>query len=595
LSRSRSTPLVTLSLALSLAACALSPVSSFASSHSEAPGTARDRQIDDTDLYAFVASDATNMVTIVGDWVPLIEPNSGPNFASFDDEASYYMNIDNDGDARADIRYEFEFSSERRNGNTFLYNTGVVSSLDDPDLNVRQFYKLTRWENGRARVLVARGPVAPNRVGPASMPDYDALASQAIVSLPGGGKVFVGPRDDPFYVDLAAIFDLVTIRQLPGNAGGGVDGLRGFNCMSIVLQVPKASVTRDSKEPTTETGVIGLWNSAERPQLRLLRTNGRQINEGPGIQVSRLGMPLVNEVVIALKDKDRFNASRPRNDAQFLSYVTEPELPGVLNALYGLSVPPAPRNDLVAVFLTGVPGLNQPAGVTPSEMLRLNLNIAPNASPNRLAVLAGDVAGFPNGRRLGDDVVDIAERVVAGVLVPGYDIFPNNSLGDGVDANDVPFLPSFPYVAPPHDPLTRSHDMNASAPAARVVRDLGRAIRPATAEVEGDEPPVEDAMEATREMVMVPTPSGLEAAGWSEAGRSKLRFTLAEPTRVSLQVFDLQGRVVRTLLDRDAAVGSFETEWDGRDDQGLRAGRGIYFVRLAARGQVTASRKVTLD
>jgi uncharacterized protein DUF4331/flagellar hook capping protein FlgD len=569
----------------------VAPVAAIASSHSEAPGTSKDRLIDDTDLYAWVASDAPDMVTIVGNWVPLIEPNSGPNFASFDDAADYYINIDNVGDARHHIRFEFEFKTTRVNGGTFLYNTGVVNSLGDATLNVRQTYTVTRFADDVPCVLARNVPVAPNNVGPASMPHYSDLAQSAIRTLDGGGKVWAGPRDDPFFVDLAAIFDLLTIRSLPGDHGGGIDGLKGFNCMTIALQLPKSALTRDGKAPGAGNSIIGIWDSAERPRLRVLKSNGRVENEGPAVQVSRLGMPLVNEVVIPLRDKDRFNASPPRNDAQFLSYVTQPELPVLLNLLYGISVPPTPRNDLVAVFLTGVPGLNQPAGVRPAEMLRLNMAIAPAATPARLGVLANDVAGFPNGRRLGDDVVDIAERVVAGVLVPGFDISPNNALGDGVDANDVPFLPYFPYVAPPHNPFDHQHDASGAQPVLRVVNDVTQGLRPASPELESTE---QDAVDDA-EPVVAPTRPGLSFVGGNPSSRALLRYTLAAPARVALRVYDLQGRVVRTLVDQDAAAGSFQTEWDGYGDDGSRAGKGVYFARFTTSGQLVDAKKIVLE
>jgi hypothetical protein len=588
-------PLFLRVLALGLAVqMTVTPLAAIASSHSEAPGTARDRQVDDTDLYAWVAKDAPDMVTIVGNWIPLLEPNSGPNFAGFEDgdAASYYMNVDNTGDARARIRIRFDFKTTRLNGNTFLYNTGPVTSLDDENLNVRQTYSVTFIDNGAERVIAQDVPVAPNYVGPVSMPNYAELAQAAVTELNGGGRVWAGPRDDPFFVDLAAIFDLVTIRKLPGNDGGGVDGLKGFNCMTIAIQLPKRCFTRDGREPNDETAIIGLWNTAERAKVRVLRANGRVRHEGPEIQVSRLGMPLVNEVVIPLRDKDRFNASRPRDDAQFLSYVTEPELAGVFNLLYGISVPPAPRNDLVAVFLTGLPGLNQPANVRPAEMLRLNMLVPPAESPQRLGALAGDVAGFPNGRRLTDDIVDIAERVVAGVLVDGFNISPNNALGDGVDVNDVPFLPYFPYVAPPHNPLTHAHDGSGAQPAARGGDDVSRVLRPAT-----PEPADTGADDAAGESAE-PAPAavgGLSFLGANPAREAKLRYTIAAPARVWLRVYDLQGRVVRTLVDQDADAGTFETTWDGLGDDGVRSGKGVYFARFVVGGTTIDSRKIVLE
>jgi hypothetical protein len=430
-----------------------------ASSHSEAPGTNKDRLADDTDLYAWVAGDAPNTVTFVGNWVPLIEPNSGPNFASFDDNASYYINIDNVGDAQKHIRFEFTFKTTRQNENTFLYNTGPVMSLTDPNLNVRQSWTLTRIDGVQETVL-GTGQVAPYFVGPTSMPDYSALAQSAIQTLSGGYKVFVGPRDDPFFVDLAAVFDLLSIRKLPGNTGKGVDGVGGYNVMSVVLQIPMDKLTKDgmTPDPSRKNNIIGIWDTAERAQTRVINGDGTIAFSGPEVQVSRLGMPLVNEIVIPLGKKDLFNVSEPSNDvANFGAFVVDPEPARLLRALFGINVPPTPRNDLVSVFVTGVPGLNQPEGVSPGEMLRLNMSIPPTVRPKRLGVLAGDLAGFPNGRRLVDDVVDIELRVVAGVLVDGFNVAPNNQLGDGIDANDRPFLPYFPYVAPPQNPLNHEH------------------------------------------------------------------------------------------------------------------------------------------
>jgi len=559
------------------------PALALASSHSEAPGTARDRLADDTDLYAWVASDAPGAVTLVGNWAPLLEPNGGPNFYGFDDEALYYINVDNVGDAVAHVRYQFRFRTVRANGGTFLYNTGPVTSLDDPDLNVRQLCTITRYDNGAPTVLATDVMVAPNAVGPASMPNYASLAAAAVRELPDGSKVFIGPRDDPFFVDLAAVFDLLTIRRVPGNKGKGVDGLGGFNVLSVVLQVPKARLTADGLAPGESNGVIGVYNSVDRFATRTLNGDGTATVSGAPIQVSRLGMPLVNEVVIPLGSKDRFNATAPTGDGAFLPFVLNPELAGLFTALYGFPTPPAPRNDLVAVFLTGIPGLNKPANPSqvPCEMLRLNMTIAPAATPNRFGLLGGDVAGFPNGRRLADDVVDIAERVVAGAtpFTPAFNVAPNNQLGDGVDFNDRPFLPAFPYVAPPHQPFDHSHhpEQNGSAPASLLGRSGER----------GDGEGAERSLSRTPE-------AGLRVAGANPASITRLEFTVPAPGRARLQIFDLQGRAVRNLFDQEAAAGTFAASWDGRTDQGVRAGRGVYFARLTA-GNRTFDRKIVLE
>ena len=567
-----------LALAVSLAVFgAFRPVPAKASSHSEAPGTTKDRLADDTDLYAWVASDAPNAVTFVGNWVPLIEPNSGPNFASFDDNATYYINVDNAGDSHKHIRFEFTFHTTRQNENTFLYNTGVVTSLGDPDLNVRQTWTLKRINvDTSEETVLGTGQVAPYFVGPTSMPDYSALAQSAIQALPGGYKVFVGPRDDPFFVDLAAVFDLLSIRRLPGDRGKGVDGVGGFNVMSVVMQVPKEKLTKDGEQPdpSRSNNIIGIWDTAERLQTSVINGDGTIGFSGPEIQVSRLGMPLVNEIVIPLGKKDLFNATDPSNDvANFGAYVVDPEPAKLLHALFGINVPPAPRSDLVAVFATGVPGLNQPTGVAPGEMLRLNMSIPPAAAPNRLGVLAGDIAGFPNGRRLTDDVVDIELRVVAGVLVDGFNIAPNNRLGDGIDANDMPYLPYFPYVGPPQNPLNHEHHETQHGPAHAGMDFRERSGAQATSS--GGE--------------------ALRIVSGDPGSRAALQYTIPRNARVSLRIFDIQGRMVRTLVDQDAARGTFRSSWDGVMDGGGKAARGVFFARLAVDGQTLDTKKVVVQ
>ncbi|HEX7878004.1 MAG TPA: DUF4331 family protein [Candidatus Eisenbacteria bacterium] len=569
----------------------IAPAILHASSHSEAPGTAKDRLVDDTDLYAFVAADAPDAVTFVGNWVPLLEPNGGPNFYGFDDAAEYYINIDNVGDCLDHIRFEFEFTTHRRNGATFLYNTGAVTSLNDPDLNIYQTAAITRIDNGSETVVATDVPVAPNYVGPVSMPDYEALAASAVTTLGDGTKVFIGPRDDPFFVDLGAVFDLLTIRKVPGNKGKGVDGVSGYNVLTIAIQVPMTRLTKDGLPPNAGNSVIGIYDSAERPATRTLNADGTISNSGPSIQVSRLGSPLVNEVVIPLQDKNKFNATKPTGDGAFLPYVLNPELGSLLNLLYGITVPPAPRNDLVAAFLTGVPTLNNIPGSTPCEMLRLNMAIPPAAKPKRLAVLEGDAAGFPNGRRLADDVVDIAERVVAGVLVPGFNVAPNNQLGDGIDVNDKPYLPYFPYVAPPHNPLDRrGHSIqNGASPASLSTTSEG-SIREWTDLAPAD-PATSPAMDGAA--VLARTPS-LSLASGPGAG-ADLRYTVTEAGRVSVRIYDVQGRLVRNLLDQDAAPGEFRAPWDGRDDSGTNAGTGLYFARYMAGGQPVNTTKIVLQ
>lgn len=446
----------------------LGPTPGGASSHREAPLVSADPQVDGTDLYAFVSPDKPDMVTLISNWIPLEEPAGGPNFYAFSEDARYDINIDNNGDARPDIIYRWVFTNHYRNENTFLYNTGQVTSLDDPDLNFFQTYDLLKIKIRRTGVklvkrLVNDAIVAPSNVGEASMPDYASLFSEAIV--PAGCKgcvTWAGQADDSFFLDLR-VFDLLYGAQITGEPclfkEACDDTLAGFNMNAFALQVPKSELTRKGDG----SGIVGIWTTALRRSVRVQRHDGSQDFFGRYVQVSRLGMPLVNEVVIQVGQKDKFNASKPTNDGQFASRVLDPELPYVVNAIYGLPVPDCDGNpgngndrscDLVPVFLTGLDGLNKPPKVQASEMLRLNTNIPPcepgtcdKYSP--LGVIGGDNAGFPNGRRLADDIIDVALRVVEGVLIPGHDPIVDQ-LTDGVNENDLGFQSSFPYLALPH-------------------------------------------------------------------------------------------------------------------------------------------------
>ena len=422
-----------------------------ASSHREAPLSAMDPTADNTDVYAFVSPDEPDKVTLIANFIPFQSPDGGPNFYSFDPNVLYEIHIDNNGDAVEDITYQWRFTTEVRNGGTFLYNTGTVTSLEDPDLNVRQFYRLTRINGprrtGTVTELSGRLPVPPPNIGPRSTPNYGSLAG-GVQQLAGNIRVFAGQRDEGFYVDLA-IFDLLGV-----GSGQVVDSTAGFNVSSLVIQVPKAALARSGMTPSSASdpnAIIGVWSTASRFATRTL-TPGAQMHSGPLVQVSRLGNPLVNEAVIDLARKDAFNGLEPTGDAVALDRVTDPEVPKLLKLVFNVDSPPAPRNDLVTIFLTGIPGLNQPANVRPSEMLRLNMAIPPSSSPHRLGVLGGDLAGFPNGRRVGDDVLDIVLQAAAGAtpLTPAYLRSPNNALGDGVDRNDMPYLAAFPYLGIPH-------------------------------------------------------------------------------------------------------------------------------------------------
>jgi len=453
-------------VAAAAALAALMVTRGRASSHREAPLISQDPMADNTDLYAFRSPDRPDTVTIVANYIPLEPPASGPNFPAFDDTVLYEIHIDNDGDSKEDLTYQFRFHTETRDPDTFLYNTGPIASLTDPSWNRPQTYtvKLVRHGggDGRAEVLGRDLPTPPDNIGPRSTPDYDALAAGAVTTLAGGVTVFAGQRDDPFFVDLGSIFDLAGLRPfnplhaIPLPAEPGRDAVARYNTHTIAIQIPIAQIVR-AGHPT-----IGVYASASRREVRILRPDGTTGGEGRFVEVSRLGEPLINEAVIPLGRKDFWNRSEPEDDAQFASFYTSPEVSRLENLLYGSAlakIDVVNRTDLAAILLTGVPGLNF-TGPRQADLLRLNTSIAPSAAVgagNRLGVLAGDLAGFPNGRRLEDDVVDIELRAFA----QGYGAFlhtllglpdksPNNLLGDGVDANDKPLLAHFPYLASPH-------------------------------------------------------------------------------------------------------------------------------------------------
>jgi hypothetical protein len=442
-------------LVFGLAAFGMHANLASASSHREAPTISTDPVADDTDLYAFVSPDKPDTVTFVINTWPFEEPSGGPNYFTFGDDVLYELHIDNVGDAQSHITYQFRFNTQIGNGNTFLYNTGPISSLDDPNWNMKQFYTVTRVENGQSTVLGQNLKTPPVNIGAPSTPNYEGLWTSAIQTLSDGSQVFAGQADDPFFVDLN-VFNLLQVRKLPGNAGGGVDDLKGYNVQSIVLQVPISKLAAGGTKPadaTAANAVVGVWTTTSRQATRVL-SPGKMTGSGDWVQVSRLGAPLVNEVVAPLAAKDLFNSSQPANDAQFLPAVVDPEMARLLNAIYKVNVPPTPRDDLVAIFLTGIPGLTMPPNVKPSEELRLNMGVPPSANPNNLGVVAGDLAGYPNGRRLADDITDISLKAVAGAAYPLFhkDFTADPlaaQLGDGVDSNDEAFRGSFPYVALP--------------------------------------------------------------------------------------------------------------------------------------------------
>ncbi|MGI8549990.1 MAG: DUF4331 domain-containing protein [Dehalococcoidia bacterium] len=436
-----------------------------ASSHREAPVISFDPAADNTDTYVFTSPDKPDTVTIVGDWIPFQNPFAGPYYYRFGDDVRYTLHIDNNGSGTDPIRFDFDFRTTVRNGNELLYNTGPITGIiNDPNLNVFQTYTITRTDASGSTVLAQNLPVAPYNVGGLSYPQgYDLVANQAIKQIGNGISVFAGPRADPFFVDVGAVFDLLNIRKPPGNMGGGVNALAGLNIHTIALQMPKSMLTASGQNPTDPAdpaAILGVWATAARQSMPVLAGTGQ--SQGPYIQVSRLGNPLFNEAVIPYGFKDRFNASTPQQSIAFdAQFGGDPEIAILLNKIYGIKIPPQPstngpaRDDLAAIFLTGIKGATMPQNVTPAEEERINLAVPLTANPNRLGVLGGDNQGFPNGRRLADDVVDIELQALAGAVYPLFhkDFTPDPlapQLGDGVDGPDKPFLTTFPYVASPY-------------------------------------------------------------------------------------------------------------------------------------------------
>ncbi len=513
-----------------------------ASSHREAPLIIRDPLADNTDVYFFVSPDRPEMATVIANFVPFQEPNGGPNFYPFDDNVLYQVRFDNDGDAVLDIALEFRFRTQVINPETFLYTTNRVDPNTLAGLNVRQTYSVTAVVVSSPRnvsprtfnrfLLADNLPTPPNNVGPRSTPNYETnYAERAIRNVPFAGtsgiNFFAGQRDEGFYVDLGSAFDLFGLRPLnpahiiPLPTESGRDGLAGFNVNTIALQFPIQLLTNNGTRPTdtaSPAAIVGVYATASRPRTTVLGTNdtmsGGADNRGTSssnfndcnggapsatcVQVSRLANPLVNELFIPIgatfftntpeNDKDRYNATLPAQDTERINFIRgdtrDIEPVALINALYPpvFDAPTRGRNDLVRVYLTGVPGATRPAvqndpndpsagpGAVPAELMRLNLAVPPvapgGAGYSRLGVIAGDLSGYPNGRRVGDDVTDITLRVAAGVLLTGTacaggtascNQAPNNALTDGVDGNDRPYRTTFPYLASPFSGYDSPH------------------------------------------------------------------------------------------------------------------------------------------
>jgi hypothetical protein len=441
------------------------------SSHREAPEISKDPVADSTDVYAFVSPDKPGSVTLIANYIPLEAPAGGPNFYEFGDDVLYEIHIDNNGDGQADISYQFRFNTTVRNPDTFLYNTGPIESLGSANWNRVQTYSVS----GPSGTLGSGLSCPPCNVGPLSTPDYAGLAAAAVHDLGGGISVFAGQRAEAFFVDLGAIFDLADLRPfanlhatfgLPGiPKGPGVNATNNVNVHSIAIQVPISAVTR-SGHPT-----IGVWTTASRQRVTLWDADqGENVNSGPFRQVSRLGNPLINEVIIGMGDKDRWNSLPPAGDKQFAHYVTQPGLaallpvlyPGVFPNLAALVKSGKPRADLEAILMTGIPpgiikGFTNFTGPVVADMLRLNTSIPAAKNPNMFGLLGGDPAGFPNGRRIADNVVAIELRAIAGVTYPLIDpkFKPDAAAGlltDGLTAASVSASPlgQFPYLGVPY-------------------------------------------------------------------------------------------------------------------------------------------------
>jgi Domain of unknown function (DUF4331) len=461
------------------------------SSHREAPEISKDPVADNTDVYAFVSPDSPKTVTLIANFVPLQDPPGGPNFFEFGDDVLYSIYIDNDGDGRPEISYVFRFKTTVADPKTFLYNTGQILSLDSPNWNRRQFYSVTRVDGGdttsygtgsrnRLRVtsLGQNLPCPPCNIGPRSTPDYAAsLGQPAVQTLAGGMKVFAGQRREGFFVDLGAIFDLGDLRPfqhlhlIPSADAMGVDATKTLNVHTIAIRVPIKDLTVDGSVPTDPMGsnaVLGVWAAASRRKVRIAGAhNGRTSESGPWVQVSRLGNPLFNEVVVPMGDKDRWNAAYPVDDSGFAGFVKHPELAQLLPVLYpnvfpNLAAYTKPRADLEAILLTGIPqgiisGFQNFTGSVQADQLRLNVAIPPTTSnPSPFGLLGDDLAGFPNGRRVFDDVVSIELRAVAGATIPLVDssYTPDAAAGElteGLTPGADRYQNGFPYLGHPLD------------------------------------------------------------------------------------------------------------------------------------------------
>ena len=443
------------------------------SSHREAPESSKDPVADNTDVYVFVSPDRPDTVTIITNYIPFETPAGGPTFYEFGDDVQYRINIDNNGDGVTDIVYEFSFETTVPNSESFLYNTGPIESLDSPNFNRPQRYTVTEVR-GDSRTTLGEDLLSPPcNVGFRSTPNYPDLANSAIHDLGDGMVVFAGQRLEGFFIDLGSIFDLAALRPfqnlhlISSAAAAGVNGLRGFNVHSIAIQIPISKLTADGSVPTdplAANSVIGVYAAADRQKGRF-QDETQSYGEGPFTQVSRLAMPLFNEVLVPIARKDEWNRSDPENDSEFAPLVARPELANLLPVLYpdvfpNLAAFTGDRADLLAIFLTGipegiVPGFQNTTGSTQADLMRLNMAIPPSEDPNVNGLIAGDAAGFPNGRRVFDDIATVELRALAGLTIPLVDptYVPDEAAGlitDGTqELDDVSYLSVFPYLDHP--------------------------------------------------------------------------------------------------------------------------------------------------
>lgn len=472
------------------------PPGAFASSHREAPITALDHAADITDFYAFVSYDHPDRVTFIMNVDPFLQPSNGPNYFPFDPSVVYQIHIDNNHNANSDVTLTFRFQTTIRAPKVFTGFVGAGNGIDAPanspapvppgtlivppaitsltgpgaaGFSLQQTYTVEMTKGGKTIALdnTSGGPLiaVPSNAGPRTMPDYDSLAAQGIYGLKGKDgvtnvRVFAGTVADPFFIDLGASFDSLNFRP---SSGGGVlsaaddandllntapNSVAGFNVNTIAIEVPIQYLTSDGAihAATDPKGTIGSWATTSRPEITLRPSPNPADGFGKLAQIQRLGNPLINELIIGTGSKDRWSMSHPENDSQFAAYDLDPLLARVLNAVYGIAIPTPPRTDLLPLVTYAAPIAPPGTAAGPiADMLRLNTGVPPTPynSRKRLGLLAGDGAGFPNGRRLTDDVVDISARAVAGILAgSAY----NYRIGDGVNAPDVPPQETFPYV-----------------------------------------------------------------------------------------------------------------------------------------------------